>query len=99
MTLSRRALLGLLLLPGATAVSAASPVRLVYAEGRLSWPGGEARAACGNGGVRADKREGDGASPEGIFPLLYGLLPPGPRRAAAQPGCDDGAVPRARLDR
>jgi len=31
-TLSRRALLGLLLLPGATAVSAASPVRLVYAE-------------------------------------------------------------------
>ena len=76
-TLSRRrALLGLLLLPGATAVSAASPVRLVYAEGRLSWPGGEARAACGKGGVRADKREGDGASPQGTFPLLYGFFRP-----------------------
>jgi L,D-peptidoglycan transpeptidase YkuD (ErfK/YbiS/YcfS/YnhG family) len=75
-TLSRRALLGLLLLPGATAVSAASPVRLVYAEGRLSWPGGEARAACGKGGVRAAKREGDGASPQGTFPLLYGFFRP-----------------------
>ena len=45
-------------------------VDLVYEAGRLTWPGGSARAACGRGGVRADKREGDGASPEGIFPLL-----------------------------
>src|SRR5437667_1205938 len=49
-----------------------SPVSLAYSAGRLSWPGGETRAACGRGGVRADKREGDGASPEGIFSLLHG---------------------------
>jgi L,D-peptidoglycan transpeptidase YkuD (ErfK/YbiS/YcfS/YnhG family) len=50
-----------------------APVSLTYAGGRLSWPGGETRAVCGRGGVRADKREGDGASPEGTFPLLYGF--------------------------
>jgi L,D-peptidoglycan transpeptidase YkuD (ErfK/YbiS/YcfS/YnhG family) len=54
-------------------LAAASPVSLTYAAGRLTWPSGETRAICGRGGVRADKREGDGASPEGIFPLLYGF--------------------------
>ena len=57
-------------------VTAASPVSLTYAAGRLTWPGGETRAICGRGGVRADKREGDGASPEGIFPLLNGFYRP-----------------------
>src|SRR5437868_10668432 len=52
------------------------PVSLTYAAGRLTWPGGETRAVCGRGGVRADKREGDGASPEGTFPLLYGFYRP-----------------------
>src|ERR1700732_3369477 len=56
-------------------VRAAGPaaVSLAYAAGRLTWPGGETRAICGHGGVRADKREGDGASPAGTFPLLYGF--------------------------
>jgi L,D-peptidoglycan transpeptidase YkuD (ErfK/YbiS/YcfS/YnhG family) len=56
--------------------AAPAPVSLTYAAGRLTWPGGETRAACGRGGVRADKREGDGASPEGTFPLLYGFYRP-----------------------
>lgn len=53
-------------------VRATIGVPLTYAAGRLAWPGGETRAVCGRGGVRTDKREGDGASPEGTFPLLYG---------------------------
>jgi len=37
--------------------------------GRVIWPGGSARCALGRGGVRPDKREGDGATPVGCFPL------------------------------
>jgi len=51
-------------------------VDLVYEAGRLTWPGGSARAACGRGGVRADKREGDGASPEGTYPLIEAYYRP-----------------------
>src|SRR5258708_8621152 len=57
---------------------AAKPVSLAYAAGRLSWPGGETRAVCGRGGVRADKREGHPPSPHGPFPLLSPLYPPHP---------------------
>lgn len=42
---------------------------VVHPDGRLVWPGGALRCALGRGGVRADKREGDGATPVGRFPL------------------------------
>jgi L,D-peptidoglycan transpeptidase YkuD (ErfK/YbiS/YcfS/YnhG family) len=51
-------------------VTASQFVDLTYSAGRLAWPGGEATAVCGRGGVRPDKREGDGASPSGTFPLV-----------------------------
>src|SRR2546421_6487880 len=100
MNLSRRTLLcsaGIMAVMANSAQSAA-PVSVTYAAGRLSWPGGEARAVCGRGGVRTDKREGDGASPEGAFPLLYGFYRPdriarpesGLTMTALQP--DDGWV-------
>ncbi|WP_109107935.1 L,D-transpeptidase family protein [Azospirillum sp. TSO35-2] len=37
--------------------------------GVLSWPGGAVACVLGRGGVRADKREGDGGTPVGRFPL------------------------------
>jgi len=49
---------------------------LTYAAGALSWPGGSARAACGKGGVRADKHEGDRASPAGTFSLVGAFYRP-----------------------
>ncbi len=46
---------------------------LEYRSGRLGWSGGTAAAAVGRGGVRANKKEGDGATPAGTYPLLFGL--------------------------
>jgi L,D-peptidoglycan transpeptidase YkuD (ErfK/YbiS/YcfS/YnhG family) len=51
-------------------------IDLAYAAGRLTWPGGSARAACGRNGVTSGKREGDGASPEGTFPLVSAFYRP-----------------------
>lgn len=56
-----------------------------HADGWIEWAGGRVRCALGRSGViaAADKREGDGASPLGVWPirrLLYrpdkGLPPP-----------------------
>ena len=41
----------------------------VLADGRLSFGGQTYRCALGRGGVAAEKREGDGATPAGRFPL------------------------------
>jgi L,D-peptidoglycan transpeptidase YkuD (ErfK/YbiS/YcfS/YnhG family) len=38
-------------------------------DGTLVWRGRRFRAALGRAGIRADKREGDGATPAGRFPL------------------------------
>ena len=55
---------------------AADFVDLTYEAGRLSWPGGSARAASGRGGVRPDKREGDGATPQGTYELVAAYYRP-----------------------
>ena len=46
--------------------------------GRMAWPGHETRAALGKGGLlpAADKREGDGASPIGAWPIRRVLYRP-----------------------
>ena len=42
---------------------------LVSGDGRAVWRGREYRCAIGHGGIAARKREGDGATPSGRFPL------------------------------
>jgi L,D-peptidoglycan transpeptidase YkuD (ErfK/YbiS/YcfS/YnhG family) len=49
---------------------------VVHPAGELWWAGRRYRCALGRGGVRIDKREGDGATPVGRFPLRHVLYRP-----------------------
>lgn len=62
------------------------------ADCEVRWLGRVARCALGRGGARADKREGDGATPIGCFPLRR-VLYRADRIARPQIG-----VPVARID-
>lgn len=77
---------------------------VVSGEGWIDWGAGRRRCALGKGGVRTDKREGDGATPAGRFPLRRALYRPdrGHAPATALPcaaiapedgWCDDPADP------
>ena len=76
MPITRRTLLALpaaFSAAGLAKAAAASYQSLECREGRLRWPGGSARAAVGRAGVAAVKKEGDGATPAGTFPLVSGF--------------------------
>lgn len=60
---------------------------IVSPAGFLAWQGKRYRCALGRGGVTTDKREGDGATPAGSFPLRRVLYRSGrlPRPATGLP--------------
>jgi L,D-peptidoglycan transpeptidase YkuD (ErfK/YbiS/YcfS/YnhG family) len=77
---------------------------LVTADGRCAFAGAVHACSVGSGGVRPDKREGDGATPAGAWPLRRLLFRPDRGRPPAcvlplQPiaesdgWCDDPASP------
>jgi L,D-peptidoglycan transpeptidase YkuD (ErfK/YbiS/YcfS/YnhG family) len=78
MPIDRRVFLAFpVLFSGAGSAMATATYRnLEYREGRVIWPGGSARAAVGRNEVAANKKEGDGATPAGTFPLASGLYRP-----------------------
>ncbi len=71
MLVPRRALLTLpAQLAAAGIVNVVDDENLEYRGGWLTWPEGKARAAVGRAGLTVHKREGDGATPAGVFPLI-----------------------------
>jgi L,D-peptidoglycan transpeptidase YkuD (ErfK/YbiS/YcfS/YnhG family) len=76
MRVARRILLALPAMLSAAGLAKAVPAAyldLEYRDGRLIWPGGSGRAAVGRAGVAAAKKEGDGVTPSGIYPVVSGF--------------------------
>src|ERR1700749_235369 len=77
--LSRRILLSLpvqLKVAHPAAAAETDNENLEYRGGRLRWSGGSPAAAVGRSGVKTVKREGDGATPAGTYPLVSILYRP-----------------------
>ena len=72
---------------------------VVYPPGILRWRGRRFACAIGSGGVRSNKREGDGATPAGRFPPAPSPLPARPGGAAPHDPPHCTAEPAGRLVR
>ena len=101
---TRRGFLGLLGGAALLVTGNAPNALLVGAAGEALWGGRRMRCAIGAGGIVGDKREGDGATPAGVWPMREVLFRPDrlasvatllPLRALTpQDGwCDDPADP------